>query len=126
MFFPVCLCLRQWNPISADFSKREPLGPLLEIQWQVRARYEVKFPDDHTLAVRLIQPGGSYLNELRKAEHRNRHTASSPFKLSNHPCHCSTMPSRTLSRWGISLSYRFGWRSMQRSRNSGHSTTRID
>src|SRR5713226_3647491 len=123
MFFPVCLCLRRWNPISADFSKREPLGPLSEIQWQVRARYEVKFPDDHTSAVRLIQPGKSYLNELRKAERRNRHTVSSCFKLSNHPCHCSMMPSRSLSRWEISLSCRFGRRSMQRSRNLGHLTT---
>src|SRR5258708_24798155 len=103
MFFLVCLCLRRWNPISTDFSKREPLGPLLEIQWQVRARYEVKFLDDHMLAVRLIQPGESYLNELRKAEHRNRHTVSYRFKLSNHPCHCSTIPSRSLSPWQISL-----------------------
>src|SRR5229473_4685651 len=126
MFFLVCLCLRQWNPISTDFSKRELLGPLLEIQWQVRARYEVKFPDDHTSAVRLIRPGESYLNELCKAEHRNRHTVSSRFKLLNHLCHCSTMPSWSLSRWGISLSCRFGWRSMQRSRNSGHSITRIN
>src|SRR5216684_1082599 len=126
MFFLVYLCLRQWNPISADFSKREPLGPLSEIQWQVRARYEVKFPDDHTSAVRLIRPGKSYLNELCKAERRNRHTASSRFKLLNHPCHCSMMPSWSLSRWGISLSCRFGRRSMQRSQNLGHSTTRID
>src|SRR5258707_15648858 len=115
MCFLVCLCLGRWNPISADFSKRELLGPLSEIQWQVRARYEVKFLDDHTSAVRLIQPGESYLNELCKAERRNRHTASSCFKLSNHPCHCSTMPSWSLSRWEISLSCRFEWRSMQRS-----------
>ena len=60
IFLPVCLFLRQWNPTSADFSRREPLGPLSETQWQVSARYDVEFPVDHTSAVRLIRPGVSY------------------------------------------------------------------
>jgi hypothetical protein len=35
MFLPVCLFLRRWNAISADFSEREPAA---ETQWAVRAR----------------------------------------------------------------------------------------
>jgi hypothetical protein len=59
MFFLVCFCFNRWNPISAVLRERGLPPCPSEIQWAVRARYEESVPEDHALAVKLIQPTAS-------------------------------------------------------------------
>ena len=60
MLQPVCFFLRQWKPISAALSERDPDCLSNEIQWAVSAKNTARFPFDQTSVVKLMRPHDSY------------------------------------------------------------------